>query len=132
MPGWMQSIVNFNPISKVTDVGIRFSRTSLGACSQLYNLIGRLYQFYSMTGDTSSAYSYSKVGPKGQIVISKRLREKYAIQPGKQVEQIETKAGVLIRAAPLLEDWKRLSYKVGRKWPKKVSSVEAIRKEREK
>ncbi len=82
--------------------------------------------------DESSAYSYSRVGPKGQIVISKRLREKYSIQPGKQVEQIETRGGVLIKPAPLLEDWKRLSDKVGRKWPKKVSSVEAIRENREK
>jgi len=85
-----------------------------------------------MTSDTSYEYSYSKVGPKGQIVISKRLREKYDIQPGKQVEQIEIKGGVLIKPVPLLEDWQRLSHKVGRKWPKKVSSVEAIREEREK
>ena len=84
-----------------------------------------------MTTD-ALAYSYSKVGPKGQIVISKRLREKYSLQPGKQVEQIETKSGVLIRPAPLLDEWKRLSEKVGRKWPKKVSSVEAIRDDREK
>lgn len=72
---------------------------------------------------------YSRVGPKGQIVISKRLREKYSIKPGKQ---IETTRGVLIRPAPLLEDWKRLSEKVSRKWPRNVSSVEAIREEREK
>ena len=37
--------------------------------------------------------AYSKVGPKGQIVISKQLRDKYSIEPGKQVEQIETKNG---------------------------------------
>lgn len=80
----------------------------------------------------TSRYSYSKVGPKGQVVISKRLREKYDIHPGKQVEQIETKSGVLIKPVPLLEDWTRLSEKVGKKWPKKVSSVEEIREERGK
>jgi AbrB family looped-hinge helix DNA binding protein len=84
-----------------------------------------------MTSNTSVP-SYSKVGSKGQIVISKRIREKYAIQPGKQVEQIETLAGVLIKPASLLEDWKRLSERVGKKWPKKVPSVDAVREEREK
>lgn len=85
-----------------------------------------------MTADDSSEYCYSKVGPKGQIVISKRLREKYAIKPGKQVQQIETKEGILIQTVPLLEDWKRLSRNVERKWPKRVSSVAAIREDREK
>jgi AbrB family looped-hinge helix DNA binding protein len=85
-----------------------------------------------MTNNTSSLSAYSKVGPKGQIVISKRLREKYAILPGRQVEQIETRSGVLIKPAPLLQDWKHLSEKVGKKWPKKVSSVEAVREQRER
>jgi AbrB family looped-hinge helix DNA binding protein len=76
--------------------------------------------------------SYSRVGPKGQIVISKRLREKYAILPGKQVEQIETRNGVLIKPARLVQDWKHLSLRVGKKWPKKVSSVQSIREQREK
>ena len=82
-----------------------------------------------MTG----AKSYpSKVGPKGQIVISKEFREKYGIRPGLQVEQLDTGSGVLIRPAELLKDWKRLAVEVGNKWPKTLSSVEAIRQDREK
>jgi bifunctional DNA-binding transcriptional regulator/antitoxin component of YhaV-PrlF toxin-antitoxin module len=81
---------------------------------------------------TNQDKSHSKIGAKGQVVIAKHLREKYALVPGKQVEQIETKGGVLIRLAPLVEDWEQLSAKVGKKWPKRISSVDAIREEREK
>ena len=79
---------------------------------------------------TSEETSYSKVGPKGQVVISKRLREKYAIKPGKQVEQKEVEGGILIKPAALVNDWERLSGRVGKKWPKKVSAVRAIREDR--
>jgi AbrB family looped-hinge helix DNA binding protein len=85
-----------------------------------------------MTSNNRTDRLYSKVGPKGQVVISKRLREKYAIKPGKQVEQIETKEGVLIKSVPLLEDWANLSRKIGKKWPRNVSSVESVREDREK
>jgi bifunctional DNA-binding transcriptional regulator/antitoxin component of YhaV-PrlF toxin-antitoxin module len=81
---------------------------------------------------TNEDRSYTKIGAKGQVVIAKHLREKYALVPGKQVEQIDNKGGVLIRLAPLVEDWEQLSTKVGKRWPKRVSSVEAVREEREK
>jgi len=60
-----------------------------------------------------------------------RFREKYAIQPGKQIEQIEVNGGILIRPAELAENWKRISARVEKKWPKKTSSVQAIREDRE-
>jgi len=74
----------------------------------------------------------SKVGPKGQVVISKEFREKYGIRPGLEVEQLDTGKGILIRPAELVEGWMRLGTKVGKKWPKALSSVEAIREERER
>ncbi|MDG6996922.1 MAG: AbrB/MazE/SpoVT family DNA-binding domain-containing protein [Nitrososphaerota archaeon] len=79
---------------------------------------------------TTEEPSYSKVGPKGQVVISKRLREKYAIRPGKQVEQKEVEGGILIKPATLVNDWERLSERVGKKWPRKISAVRAIREDR--
>lgn len=85
-----------------------------------------------MTNDSHADHLYSKVGPKGQVVISKRLREKYAIKPGKQVEQIETKEGILIKSVPLFEDWTELSHKIGKKWPRNLSSVDSVREDREK
>lgn len=74
----------------------------------------------------------SKVGPKGQVVIPKELRQKYGIAPGSEVEQIDTGNGVLIRHAELIAEWQGLAIKIGKKWPKTLSSVEAIRKDREK
>ena len=38
----------------------------------------------------------SKVGPKGQVVVVKALREKYGIKEGGIVEQISTDKGVLL------------------------------------
>ncbi len=74
----------------------------------------------------------SKVGPKGQVVIPKDLRSKYGIKPGIEVEQLDTGKGILIRPAELTEQWKKLAIKIGKRWPKGISSVEAIREDREK
>ena len=74
----------------------------------------------------------SKVGPKGQVVIPKELRNRYGIRPGLEVEQFDTGKGILIKPAELAEDWKRLATRIGKKWPKQVSSVEAIREDRAK
>ena len=40
----------------------------------------------------------SSVTTKGQILIPKRLREKYGIKPGAKVELIEAKNGLVIKA----------------------------------
>jgi len=39
-----------------------------------------------------------KVGPKGQVVLPKAIRERLDIQPGDEVEVEQTRDGVLIRA----------------------------------
>ncbi|MCS4538137.1 MAG: AbrB/MazE/SpoVT family DNA-binding domain-containing protein [Thaumarchaeota archaeon] len=74
----------------------------------------------------------SKVGPKGQIVIPKELRSKYGIRPGIEVEQLDTGKGILVRPAELTEQWKQLALNIGKKWPKRISAVQAIREDREK
>lgn len=84
-------------------------------------------------GMTESRESYtSKVGAKGQVVIYKELRDRHGIKPGVVVEQVETREGILIRRARLLEDWRALALRVGEKWPKGVTSVQAVREDRER
>ena len=74
-----------------------------------------------------------KVGPKGQITLLKKLREKYGIKPGSFVEEIEANEGILIKAVgSQLETWKNLANKVSKKWPSEISSVQAIREDRTK
>jgi AbrB family looped-hinge helix DNA binding protein len=41
-----------------------------------------------------------QISPKGQILIPKRLREKYGVRPGAKVQLIEAPEGIVIRAAP--------------------------------
>jgi len=77
----------------------------------------------------------SKVGPKGQVVVVKELREKYGIKEGGIVEQISTDKGVLlipVSVDGLLEELDAVSKEVGRTWPKGVSAVEAVKEDREK
>lgn len=41
-----------------------------------------------------------QMSPKGQILIPKRLREKYGVRPGAKVQLIEALEGIVIRTAP--------------------------------
>jgi AbrB family looped-hinge helix DNA binding protein len=77
----------------------------------------------------------SKVGPKGQVVVVKELREKHGIKEGGVVEQVSTERGVLlvpVSASGLLKELDAVAEKVGKAWPKGVSAVEAISEDREK
>ena len=77
----------------------------------------------------------SKVGPKGQVVVVKALREKYGIKEGGIVEQISTDKGVLlvpVSVDGLLEELNAVAEEVGKVWPKDVSAVEAVKEDREK
>lgn len=40
------------------------------------------------------------MSPKGQILIPKRLREKYGVRPGAKVQLFESPEGIIIRTAP--------------------------------
>ena len=41
-----------------------------------------------------------QVTPKGQILIPKKIREKYCVNPGTKAIIIETPGGIVIRPAP--------------------------------
>lgn len=77
----------------------------------------------------------SKVGRKGQVVVAKQLREKYGIKEGGLVVQISTDRGVLVvpvSVDDLLEELDAVAEDVGEGWPRDVSAVEAVRRDREK
>lgn len=77
----------------------------------------------------------SRVGPKGQVVVLKELREKHGIKPGGIVEQISTEKGVLlvpVSTDDLLKELDRVAADIGKTWPKEISAVEAVRKDRER
>ncbi len=42
-----------------------------------------------------------RVSPKGQILIPKKIREKYQVKPGLKVEIWEESGGIVIRPAPI-------------------------------
>jgi AbrB family looped-hinge helix DNA binding protein len=41
-----------------------------------------------------------RVSPKGQILIPKRIREKYGVKPGSNVQILEVPESILIKKAP--------------------------------
>ena len=77
----------------------------------------------------------SRVGRKGQVVIAKQLREKHGIREGGLVEQVSTDKGILLVPVSidgLLGRLDALAEEIGEVWPKGVSAVEAVRRDREK
>jgi bifunctional DNA-binding transcriptional regulator/antitoxin component of YhaV-PrlF toxin-antitoxin module len=77
----------------------------------------------------------SRVGPKGQVVILKRLRERYGIKEGRLVEQVATSRGLLlipVSGEQLMKDLETVAKEIGRIWPPGKSAVEVIREERDK
>lgn len=75
----------------------------------------------------------SKIGPKGQIVLKKKLRAEAGLEEGAMVEEHLTDEGILIKrfdAEKLIKSFDELAAKVSAKWPKGLDSVEAVRRER--
>ncbi|MBI2144794.1 AbrB/MazE/SpoVT family DNA-binding domain-containing protein [Candidatus Woesearchaeota archaeon] len=75
----------------------------------------------------------SKIGPKGQIVLKKKLRAEAGLREGEMVEAQVTKDGILIKpfnAEKLIKSFDELATRVSAKWPKGLDSVEAVRRER--
>ena len=75
----------------------------------------------------------SKIGPKGQIVLKKKLREELGLKEGQVVEERLTPEGILVTpvdAEKLIKLFDELAAKVSAKWPKGLDSVEAVRRER--
>lgn len=74
-----------------------------------------------------------KVGPKGQITLIKKLRDKYGIEPDSLVEEIGVEDGILIKPIESsLKRWKILKEKVSKEWPSDTSSEQAIQEDRTK
>ena len=77
--------------------------------------------------------SVSKIGPKGQIVLKKKLRDKAGLKEGMLVEEKFMAEGILIRpmnTEKVLIDMEEIARKVSKKWTKGIDSVEAVRRER--
>jgi len=75
----------------------------------------------------------SKVGEKGQIVIKKEIRSALGIVPGSLIRQKLVNDKILLEVVRKEEKMKRIekiAEKIGKVWPKNVSAVEAIRRER--
>ncbi len=75
----------------------------------------------------------SKIGPKGQIVLRKRLRAEAGLEEGAMVEEHVTKEGILIKrfdAEKILESFNMTAKKLSAIWPKGLTAAEAVRRER--
>jgi len=75
----------------------------------------------------------SRIGPKGQVVLRKPLRDSLGLKIGMMVEEQLVPEGILIRsvdARRLLRNVDTLARKVSQKWPKGVDAATAVRKER--
>ena len=75
----------------------------------------------------------SRLGPRGQLVLKKSLRDKIGLKEGMLVEEKLTANGILVRAveaSSVLKSVEETAKRVSRKWPKNLDSVEAVRRER--
>ena len=75
----------------------------------------------------------SKIGPKGQIVLKKKIRAELGLKEGTMVEEQVIKEGILIKrfdAEKLLESFDRTAKKLAAVWPKGLTAAEAVRRER--
>jgi bifunctional DNA-binding transcriptional regulator/antitoxin component of YhaV-PrlF toxin-antitoxin module len=73
------------------------------------------------------------VRQKGQVTLTKELRERYGITEGSLVEELPTPEGILIKPVEkTIKRWKSLSERISKKWPSDLSAVSAVREERTK
>lgn len=69
------------------------------------------------------------------MVVAKALRRKHGIKEGGIVEQISTENGVIltpVSGSSLLEELDEAAAAIGKVWPKGISAVQAVRKDRER
>ena len=82
---------------------------------------------------TKKIVEITKIGPKGQVVLRKDLREALGIKPGGIIRQELIPEGILVKPIEKTEIIKRvnlLSKKIGRSWPKDLSAVKLMKEER--
>lgn len=76
----------------------------------------------------------TKLGPKSQIVLRKDIRLAIGARPGSIVRTRLENKHVIIEPFDVKEEIAKvegIAKKVAKKWPKGLSAVEAIRRERE-
>ena len=74
-----------------------------------------------------------RMSSKGQIVIPKPIREKYRLDRGARLVIKETKDGILLSVQkPMVEEIREMARELEGKWPKGMTSVDIIRRERGK
>lgn len=75
----------------------------------------------------------TKLGPKGQLVLRKEIRETLGIKGGSMLKATLIDKKIIIEPIELKEELKKieaLAKKISKKWPKGLSAVEAIKRER--
>jgi len=75
----------------------------------------------------------AKLGPKGQIVLRKEVRKTLGIKPGSMIRQKIVGKKVILRPFDWGVEMKRIekiAKRIGRKWPRGLTSVDLIREER--
>lgn len=77
--------------------------------------------------------SLVKLGPKGQILLKKELREKFGLKPGCYIETIVSTKGILIKPIDTQKEFldiHEIRKAITKHWPKDLDSVEAVREQR--
>lgn len=76
----------------------------------------------------------SRLGPKGQIVLRKEFRKALGMEPGSLIRQKLVGKKVILQPFDWSEEMKRvhkIAKEIGKKWPKGLTSVQAIREDRD-
>ncbi len=69
------------------------------------------------------------INTKGQIVIPKKIRERFGIHPGQEVEFREDKGKIILVKTGLKEKFKSLAGKYHYEWPQGVKNTRDLLKE---
>jgi len=75
-----------------------------------------------------------RIGAKGQIVLQKDLRDKLGLEEGRLVEERIVGRGILITPIDvdaLMKRIEKTARSISSVWPKGLTSVEAVRRDRE-
>ncbi len=73
------------------------------------------------------------ISSKGQLVIPKTLRRKYQIKKGTKLLVKDSERGILLTVQrPMADDIMEMARELKGKWPKGVTAVDIIRRERGK
>jgi len=74
-----------------------------------------------------------RVSSKGQIVIPKPVRERYGLDRGRKLLIREVEGGILLTVQKsMVEEAKEIAEEFRDRWPKDMTSVDIIKRERGK